>query len=159
MLTLWEPHTKMSLYNRLSWRQKFEDLIAPGENVPEECKRDTTILNISMLAGIRVLQCWKSSVYLGEKRPPGFKSIRHALISLMYILSNIKYLRPPMIQCLFLHTKLLSTLPQKQANPHPRVVWLQHHSRALDIQVATSTYSYLFPSLKKAQIKPSLVGK
>lgn len=63
-----------------------------------------------------------------------------------------------MIQCLFLHTKFLSTLPWKQANPHPIVVWLQHYSRALDIQVATSTYSYLFPSLKKAQIKPSLAG-
>lgn len=64
-----------------------------------------------------------------------------------------------MVQCLFLQTKFLSTLPRKQANPHPIVVWLQHYSRALDIQVATSTYSYLSPLPKKAQIKPSLVGE
>lgn len=154
MLTLWESQTKMSLYNRFSWRQQFEDLIAPGENVPEECKRDTTILNISMLAEVsftdnveRVQFTW------GKNTFQALKCKTYTGKSCIYLVkSNIWGHQ-------WFSAKFLSTLPRKQANPHPRVVWLRHYSRALDIQVATSTYSYLFPSLKKAQIKPSLVGK
>lgn len=147
-----------------SWRQQCKELIAPGGNVPEEYRRDITILN--------TWACYQSWEFYNVERvqfPLGkkygltttsfqsFNVARHALVLCVY---SVKlHIWGHQWFSIYLYTKFLSTFPLNQAKPHPRVVWLLHYSRAWAIQVAISTYSHLFPSLAESADKAFPGGK